>query len=149
MTPQEFYEMVGYLASPDRETNLEAEMHPNVQPRFIQNYAAWSHNYPLPAITTARPYYVWAPNKNKYGLELRAYFISNEKMPAVLDPMLEPRKFQNRPGYANWKRRISRQKHIIPLIQTGFVLGVPQDPVRIKGFVPIQYHNDFDRGFLL
>lgn len=149
MTPQEFYEIIGYLASPVRETNIEAEMHPRVQQRFIADYAAWTNNYPLPPTTTVRPYYVWAPDKNKYGLELRAYFISNGNMPHLLDPMLEPRKFQNRPGYQNWKRRISRQKWIIPLLKQGLVLGPVQSASRIRSCVPPQFVSDFDRGFHL
>lgn len=149
MTSQEFYEIIGYLSNPIRQTNIEAEMHPRVQAQFVTNYAAWTNNFPLPSSTTVRPYYVWAPDKNKYGLELRGYFISNENMPHLLDPMLEPRKFQNRPGYQNWKRRISRQKWIIPLLKHGFVLGSIQDVIRIRTYVPKQFINDFDRGFNL
>lgn len=149
MTHQEFYEIVGYLASPVRETNIEAEMHPRVQQRFINNYALWTNNYPLPTVTNVRPYYVWAPDKNKYGLELRAYFISNNNMPIILDGMLEPRKYQNRPGYQNWKRRISTQLNIIPLLRAGFILGPSQNATRIRGLVPPQFIPDFDRGFNL
>ncbi|KAA6342223.1 hypothetical protein EZS27_010021 [termite gut metagenome] len=149
MTDQEFYTNVGYLANPIRETNIEAEMHPRRQQSFITDYASWTNNYPLPTNTTVRPYYIWDEDTNKYGLELRVYFVSNENMPQSLYNMLEPRKVQNRPGYENWKRRISINGNITPLLQVGFVLGTPQDENRIRALIPAQFVNDFNHGYNL
>jgi len=92
MTDQEFYLSVGYLASPERKTNIEVEMPEGRQPKFILQYAYWTNNYPLPLQTDTAPYYVWKEGANKYGLEIRAYFVSNSNMPDCLEELLEPRK---------------------------------------------------------
>lgn len=147
MTDQEFYLSVGYLASPERKTNIEVEMPVKRQRTFIPQYATWTNNYPLPSQTNTAPYYVWKEGTNKYGLEIRAYFISNTNMPNCLENLLEPRKTQNRPGYENWERRISQNKYIIPLLEAGFVLGQVQDATRIRDLVPNEFLDDFDAGF--
>ncbi|KAA6350883.1 hypothetical protein EZS27_001730 [termite gut metagenome] len=149
MTEQEFYINIGYLANPIRETNIEAEMHPRRQVSFITEYASWTNNFPLPTNTSAKPYYVWLPETDKYGLELRVYFISNENMPQSLYNILEPRKIQNRPGYEKWKRRISTNNNVIPLLKTGFILGTIQDINRIKVLIPALFINNFDEGYKL
>jgi hypothetical protein len=149
MTQQEFYEMIGYLASPTRQTNIEVEMPERRQPKFISEYALWTTGYPLPTDDSTAPYYVWPGDADKYGLEIRAYFISNENMPNLLDAMLEPRKRQNRPGYENWERRISRKEHIVPLLKHGFILGINQQVARIISFIPAQFMGDFNRGLSL
>lgn len=149
MTDQEFYINVGYLANPVRRTNIEVEMPHRRQASFIVEYANLTNNFPLPPNTTTAPYYVWAPGADKYGLETRAYFHSNNNIPQSLIRTLEPRGFQNRPGYNNWNRRISRKKNIFPLLEAGFVLGEIQDVNRIRGLVPAQFINDFNTGFAL
>lgn len=149
MTDQEFYINVGYLANPIRRTNIEVEMPYRRQASFIIEYSNLTNNFPLPQNTTTAPYYVWAPGADKYGLETRAYFLSNDNIPQSLVRTLEPRGFQNRPGYSNWNRRISRKKNIFPLLEAGFVLGEIQDVNRIRVLVPIQFINDFNTGFAL
>lgn len=149
MTSQEFYENIGYLANPVRGTNIEVEMPERRQATFIPEYAALTNNYPLPQDTTCAPYYVYTNNPNKYGLEARVYFDSNENLPQTLYDMLEPRKVQNRPGYEEFKRRISKKEHVFPFLEKGFVLGRSQDVNRIRALVPQQYIVDFDRGYNL
>lgn len=149
MTPQEFYINVGYLANPIRNTRIEVEMPLRRQPRFIQEYALLTNNFPLPNPANGSPYHVWANNVNKYGLETRAYFLSNPNIPQTLITTLEPRGFQNRPGYHLWDRRISRKKYIFPLLEAGFVLGNPQNVARIRNLVPQQFINNFNTGFAL
>lgn len=149
MTDQEFYINVGYLANPTRNTNIEVEMPHRRQATFIPQYATLTNNYPLPANSTTAPYYVWAPGADKYGLETRAYFLSNANIPQTLIDTLEPRGFQNRPGYNSWNRRISRKKNIFPLLEAGFVLGPVQNVNRIRSLVPPQFLNDFNTGFAL
>jgi hypothetical protein len=149
MTDQEFYLSVGYLSSSQRETNIEVEMPASRQLTFVPQYAGWTNNYPLPSRTDTAPYYVWKEGTNKYGLESRVYFVSNLNMPDSLKELLEPRKTQNRPGYENWERRISQNKYIIRLFETGFILGPTQDAVRIRNLVPEEFLNDFETGFNL
>lgn len=149
MTQAEFYTIVGYLANPSRNTNIEVEMPQKRQTSFIKQYAQMTNNFPLPNDTDKAPYYVWPQGTNKYGLEIRAYFYSNNNIPQILISALEPRGFQNRPGYNNWNRRISRKKNLFPLLETGFVLGANQDINRIKALVPNQYINEFNYGYNL
>jgi|LSQX01.2.fsa_nt_gb hypothetical protein len=149
MTDQELYLSFGYLASPIRETNIEVEMPAERQRSFITQYADWTNNYPLPIQANIAPYYVWEQGANKYGLENRVYFVSNNNLPNCLEKTLEPRKIQNRPGYENWQRRISNNEYIIRLFQAGFVLGPHQDPLRIRDLVPPEYLNEFNAGYAL
>lgn len=93
MTQAEFYTIVGYLANPNRITNIEVEMPQSRQPRFIIEYAQMTNNFPLPNNINTAPYYVYPPGTNKYGLEIRAYFSSNNNIPQILLMTLEPRGF--------------------------------------------------------
>ena len=149
MTQQQFYINVGYLANPERGTNIEVEMPHRRQASFTIEYANLTSNFPLPPNSNTAPYYVWAPGADKYGLETRAYFTSNASIPQTLIDTLEPRGFQNRPGYDVYDRRISRKKNIFPLLEAGFVLGPIQDVNRIRRLVPIAHINDFNTGFAL
>lgn len=149
MTLRQFYLIVGYLANPKRNTNIEVEMPDTRKASFITQYATLTNNFPLPLNSNKAPYYVWAPGANKYGLEIRAYFLSNQNMPPILVSALEPRGFQNRPGYNAWNRRISRIKNLFPLLEAGFVLGNNQNVKRIRGLVPPQFLNDFNTGLSL
>lgn len=149
MTQQEFYINVGYLANPVRRTNIEVEMPTQRQASFINQYANLTNNFPLPVDSTTAPYYVWAPGANKYGLQIRGYFNSNANIPQTLIDTLEPRGFQNRPGYDAWDRRISKIMNLFPLLEAGFVLGPVQDVNRISGLVPANHMNDFNTGFAL
>lgn len=149
MTQQEFYINVGYLANPARKTNIEVEMPHSRKLTFTKEYANLTGNFPLPNGTTTAPYYVFAPGADKYGLETRAYFASNVNIPQSLIDTLEPKGFQNRPGYDVYDRRISRKKNIFPLLETGFVLGPVQDFNRIRNLVPANFINYFNIGFTL
>lgn len=147
MTEQEFYINIGYLSNPIREINIEVEMPLRRQAGFISEYATLTNNFPLPTETDTAPYYVWGEGSDKYGLEARAYFVSNDNLPQPLYDILEPRKTQNRPGYENWQRRISTNANVLPLFEAGFVLGQIQDVNRIRGLVPQIFINDFNIGF--
>lgn len=149
MNQQDFYEILGYLARPASKTNIEVEMPQRRQSSFISEYAKWTHSYPLPSNDNTAPYYVWGEGADKYGLEIRAYFIANENMPKSLDAMLEPRKYQNRPGYETWERRMSKKEYITPLLQHGFILGSNQSVERIRSFIEGQFMEDFNRGLTL
>lgn len=149
MTDQQFFHIAGYLANPIRETVIEIEIPAKDQTRFENDYAARTQNYSLPQNTNVAPYYIWGAGANKWGIEARVYFVSNENLPQPLYDILEPRKVQNRPGYENWERRFSIKEIVYQLFECGFVLGSPQDENRIRGFIPPQFINDFNNGFNL
>lgn len=150
MTDQEFYVSAGYLAKNMCITTIEVEMPIRRKPKFVRDYALWTRNYSLPINTNTAPYYVWQTDNpdDKWGLEIRCYFNSNEQMPQQLISVLEPRQFQNRPGYPH-ERRISTNDFIIKLLQNGFVLGSHQNYNRIVTFIPNQYLADFNTGYNL
>lgn len=149
MTEQELFINIGYLANPMRHTIIEIELPLTQRQRFENKYAQLTRNYPLPINSGARPYYIWPPGTNKWGIETRAYFISNENLPESLFDVLEPRKILNRPGYEIWKRRISRKKIIYKLFEFGFIIGNEQFEERIRSFIPSAYIQDFNHGFRL
>lgn len=149
MTDKDFYLSAGYLTSPKRSANIEAEMPPTRQKSFIVDYAEWTNNNPLPLESNVAPYYVLKEGVNKYGLELRVYFHSESNMPDCLDDLLESKKTQGRHGYERWNRRISKSPYIIRLLEVGFVLGPIQNVERIKALIPEAFINDFEAGFNL
>lgn len=140
---------MGYLANPIREIVIEIELPITQRQRFEHKYSQLTRNFPLPLNSGARPYYIWPDGTNKWGIETRIYFVSNQNLPQSLFEVLEPRKIQNRPGYENWQRRISRKKVVYKLFEHGFVIGRNQDVTRIRSFVPLSYINDFEEGFRL
>ena len=147
MTDKQFYENLGYLSNPKRGTNIEVEMPERRQTGFITEYAELTNNYPLPIDTNTAPYYVYSNVTNKYGLEARLYFESNNNLPNTLNNILEPRKKQNRPGYTEFNRRISTKEPIFKFLSKGFLLGCTQDKTRIEKFVPQKYIDDFKRCY--
>ena len=55
MTQTEFYTIVGYLANPLRNTNIEVEMPQDRRATFVNEYAQMTNKFPLPLNTdTAR-----------------------------------------------------------------------------------------------
>jgi hypothetical protein len=149
MTDKDFYIMAGYLANPIRQSLIEVEIPAKDKSRFENDYTNSTGNYPLPIINNKAPYYIWPNGTNKWGIEARLYFISNTNLPQTIHVELEPNKFQNRPGYNNWKRRMSKKDHIYRLFTAGFVLGTPQDENRIRAFIPQQFIGDFNYGYNL
>ncbi len=149
MTDKEFYTIVGYLANPIRNTHIEVEIPINAQMRFAADYSRLTGGIPLPLITNTRPYYIWPAGADKWGIEVRMYFNSNNNLPLPLFNVLEPSKIQTRPGYDMWDRRVSRKKNIYPLIEAGFVIGSVQNLARITALVPSLYLPDFNIGFAL
>jgi hypothetical protein len=149
MTQQELIINLGYLSNPIRDALIEVELSEKDRLKFVNEYAIHTHNFPLPLTSDSSPYYVYPSGTNKWGIEARAYFISNNNLPQSLSDILEPRRFQNRPGYDNWKRRISTKNFIYKLFEFGFTLGRPQNENRIRGLIPPVLINDFNYGYNL
>jgi hypothetical protein len=120
MTQEEFDNAVNYLSVPDRNTLIEAELPNSSQARFENLYTNLTNNHPLPAIVTEAPYYVWAPGTNKWGVELRLYFISDDNLPEALEELCVN---NNRHGYEQYDKRINNNDFIYDLFTRGFVIG--------------------------
>ena len=128
MTQQDFDEAVIYLSDPNRQTIIEVELPLSSQIRFENIYANLTNNYPLPTNTTQAPYYVWDEGANKWGVELRLYFISDDNLP---DPLASICVNNNRPGYRQYDRRINNNDFIYDLFSRGYILDT-QIPGRIR-----------------
>jgi hypothetical protein len=147
MTKNEFYTCVGYLANPARYAWIEAEMPGNAFSKFSSDYSKWTSGFPLPTDTSHKPLYVWPPETNKWGKEMRIYFYASDstKTPPALLSLLEPTKM-SRHGYERYNCRISTNNDVIQFLQNGFLLGL-QDLDRIKSQVPEDFLTDFNAGF--
>ena len=98
-------------------------------------YSLWSyHNY-----------YILHEGADKWGVELRIYFDSNEaSIPQIIRNMVR----SSRPGEPR-NSRINDNKLIWKFIEHGFLLNDSQDVARIRSRIPTQFLVDFERGFSL
>ncbi len=101
MTQAEFDEAVVYLSESIRQTLIEVELPLSSQVRFENIYANLTNNYPLPVNTVEAPYYVWDVGTNKWGVELRLYFISDANLPVALSLLCVN---NSRPGYQQYDK---------------------------------------------
>lgn len=115
MTPR----IIDYLKAPERGTLIEAELHPSRRSWFEAEYKDLTGEN-VPRDTSTPPYYVWSRETNKWGLELRMYFISDRLAPPSL---IEMSVKNNRPGYTKYDKRINNNDFIMALFRNGFVLG--------------------------
>ncbi|MHB8336960.1 MAG: hypothetical protein ACYC6P_08370 [Ignavibacteriaceae bacterium] len=127
MTQTEFDESVIYLSDPTRQTLIEVELPVNSQTRFENLYATLTNNFPLPVSTEQAPFYIWAAGANKWGVELRLYFVSDGNLPNSLNELCVN---NNRHGYEQYDRRINNNDFIYDLFSRGYVLNT-QIPGRI------------------
>lgn len=120
MTMEEFNQALNYLRDPIREVLIEAEMPVSSQNRFENIYTLSTGGSPLPARTDCAPYYVWELGANKWGVELRLYFISDSDIPKALEELCVN---NSRHGYDKYDKRINNNEFIYNLFENGFVLG--------------------------
>lgn len=128
MTQVEFDEAVIYLRDPNRQTLIEVELPLSSQIRFENLYSNLTGNYPLPANTSEAPYYIWGVGANKWGVELRLYFISDENLPIALASLCVN---NTRHGYEQFDKRINNNDFIYDLFSRGYILNT-QIPSRIQ-----------------
>lgn len=134
LSDDQLFEVATYLAKPETNVEFHAELHPNVKLNFEADYHAATDGYPLPVPTSSSrgPYYVWDPDVNKYGRQLRIYF---ERVPP--EP---PSIRQLYTDFGKWFARkncyrINHSKLVMQLFECGFVLGSSQDEQRITQFM--------------
>jgi hypothetical protein len=140
MDEPEFFEILGYLTSPKRNTKLDVETHPRKQDVFENKYRQLTGVNPVP---DNHNYYVWDANADKWGTEMRIYFngISSNIHHKLHDLIVSPR-----PGFG-YDFRINNNDFIWRLIEYGFLLQDEQDETRVRQHVPAQYQADFNNGY--
>ena len=129
----ELYEIATYLARPETKTDIHAELHPNAQGDFNAEYAAATDGYPLPPESDRAPYYIWHPNVNKFGRQLRIYFLRVPPEPPPIQSLYTD-KNKWRGGY-----RINHSNLVMQLFECGFVLGSDQNGDRIEDFMRCRF----------
>lgn len=132
LVDDELYEVAIYLVRPETGAEIHAELHPNAQANFEAEYAAATDSYPLPLRSDEQPYYVWRPDVNKYGRQLRIYFARKDPEPPVIRRLYTD--FGKWYGKQN-RYRINHSNLVMQLFKCGFVLGANQDPERINDFM--------------
>ncbi|MFH1371953.1 MAG: hypothetical protein ABII09_11805 [Planctomycetota bacterium] len=140
MDDHDFFIVLGYLAKPIRQCKLDAEMPTKEQSKFTSRYMRLTGITPQP---DNRNYYILHEGADKWGLELRLYFIAeNSSVPPILRSMV----VTPRPATI-YNKRINDNNLIWHLIEYGLLLGDTQDESRIRGRVPSEYIDDFNIGY--
>ncbi|MDR2126931.1 MAG: hypothetical protein LBP63_08890 [Prevotellaceae bacterium] len=128
MTQQEKQDIVNYFNSIRNSGRIwiEVEMRHKDKSRFDIKYQTLT-GQSTPVNFSTYPYYVWSPNadpNDKWGIELRIYFVSDNTMPVYLSIIA---KNNNRNGYEQYDKRINNNEIIWELFSNGFVLGSNED----------------------
>lgn len=139
---RDFFLILGYLTAIERRTKLDIETHPNRQPNLEREYRNLTGTN---LVEDNVNYYVWAPNTNKWGSELRIYFRKNANIPSSLDAMVVTPRFAG--NYHN--ARINGNNFVWKLIKYGFRASNTQDANLIRSKIPQNHMTDFDNGLNL
>lgn len=139
---RDFFLILGYLASPTRQTKLDIETHPRRQPNLEREYFDLTGNNLVPDDGN---YYVWDEDANKWGSELRISFRKNDNIPQSLKAMVRTARFSS--GYHN--ARINQNKFVWALIKYGFRTNDSQNESLIKSKIPPIRIDEFNTGFNL
>ena len=128
----ELYAIATYLARPEVQTEIHAELPERHRKKFEEEYKEATKNWPLPSPNESGPYYIWGDNTNKHGRELRVYFMPHAPEPPLIDNFRDHGKqWHGKPC----KRRINHSNLVMQLFECGFVLGPNNDYDRLDGFI--------------
>ena len=133
----DFFVIVGYLASPVRYAKIDIESAERSRTSVEARYSRLSGMLLVPG----QNYYLWPPQTNKWGSELRVYFDSNQNIPQTLSSNVQS------PYYD--KSRISDNIFVWSLIQYGFIASNVQIPGRIQSRIPLNKVPDYTKGYFL
>jgi len=121
MTQQEIQDIVNYFDSIRNSGRIwiEAEMPSSSKRNFDTRYQNLT-GVSVPITSSSYPYYVWAPGTNKWGVELRVYFQSDDTIPNCLQNIVTD---NGRSGYEDYDARVNNNDVIWELFASGFILG--------------------------
>lgn len=114
------YEVATYLMRPEVEAEIHAELHPNKEDEFRQQYRELTGGIGAPAHSNSAPFYVWPQGVNKYGVQLRIYFKNLPPVPPVMEQLYtdQGKWFAKRESY-----RVNHSNLVRQLFECGFLLG--------------------------
>lgn len=122
MTPHDFQQCLAYLNARKNTVWIEVEMRHKDKDRFDTKYNSLT-GLSVPTNSSILPYYVWSANaapNDKWGIELRIYFVSDNNLPIPLQALA---KNNSRHGYEHYDKRINNNSFIWQLFQNGYQLG--------------------------
>lgn len=122
MEQQELQEIIQYFNSIRNQNRIwiEVEMPNSSKTSFDAKYQRLT-NLPVPSVSDVYPYYVWPLGTNKWGVELRVYFLSDDSMPISMRRLLTD---NSRNGYEMYNYRLNNNDVIWELFANGFHLGM-------------------------
>lgn len=114
------YTVATYLAQPDVRAELHAELPERHRAQFETEYAEATREHPLPTEQRGGSYYVWGDDTNKFGRELRIYFVRVAPEPPLIRGLYTDHgKWHGRSD----RYRINHSDLVMQLFECGFVLG--------------------------
>ena len=133
LTDDDLYAVATYLAQPEVQAEFHAELPERHRAQFEAEYAEATKGHALPVEQQHGPYYVWPNDANKYGRELRIYFVRvAPEPPLVRELYTDHGKWYGRAD----RYRINHSDLVMQLLNCGFVLGPNQDrQERIQEFM--------------
>jgi len=146
MTSRELIEIAGYLTNPLRQTHIELEIRQNRLHNYSIAYQAAS-GIPLPALPNDAVHTI-LPGGNKWGREMRIYIVCAD-VTSIPPELANISTAAGRPGCEIYDMRVNNIALIDELIELGFLLGSPQDEVRICSRINPASMADFDSGYNL
>jgi hypothetical protein len=133
-TPNDLYEVIGYLCTPGRVQSIDAEVPISQVHIFRTQYPGQC--YPISNTTTVHG------NPIKYGVQFRINFLNVHNAPPCLVPYLKVGKG------AVIVSRINRSRFVEDLVLNhGFVFGSTQNIALIRSRIPHTFVPNFIQGF--
>ena len=146
MTRQEFFEIAGYFANPQRNTRIEIEAREATINNYSPHYLAKTGlNFPFGDDSVT----MLPNNADKWGREMRLYFTLTDiaSVPNIINQLMT---IGGRLGYELWDQRLNNKDIIDELFAIGFTLGHPQDLIQIQASIPttdlIAFNNGLNRA---
>lgn len=119
MNPVEFKECLKYLSEPATEAEVHVEMAHSKEDDFRKQYKDITGDYPqFPVGQKYIPYYVWPPDANKWGVQLRLYYKKAGHCPASLAGITTDARKRGK------KARVNSKDFILKLFSMGFRIGL-------------------------
>lgn len=133
LSDDELFEIATYLRRPVVELEIHAEMPERKFAEFGERYHRLTRGYSLPARSKGGPLYVWSPETNKQGIQLRAYFKDVAPTPPLVEKLVTD---QGKWFAQRGKYRINHSNLVYQLFECGFVLGQnTEDHLRVELFM--------------
>lgn len=127
VTDGDLDEVVAFLRRPEVGAEIHAEVPYRHRVRFETRYAEATGGHPLPPPESGLPYYRLRDWQNKWGAELRIYYLDVDPISEVVDNLTtDCGAWPQMPGHC----RINSNNLVYRLFARGFILG-EQDFARL------------------